>query len=55
MFQIIEVHVRKLLVLSCEKSHFIVMRGNLVSSKGLEVDKTKIEDIQNLSLPTTWI
>ena len=29
------------------------MLGHLISSKGLEVDKAKIEVIQNLPLPTT--
>ena len=29
------------------------MLGHLVSGKGLEVDKVKIEVIQNLPLPTT--
>ena len=30
-----------------------VVLGHLVSSKGLEVDKAKIEVIQNLPLPAT--
>ena len=30
-----------------------VVLGHLVSGKGLEVDKAKIEVIQNLPLPTT--
>ena len=55
--KILEVCVRKHLVLSWEKSHFIVREGvvlgHLVSGKGLEVDKAKIEVIQNLPLPTT--
>ena len=55
--KILEVCGRKQLVLSCEKSHFMVregvVHGHLVSSKGLEVDKAKIEVIQNLPLPTT--
>ena len=55
--KILEVCVRKLLVLSWEKSHFLVREGvvlgHLVSGKGLEVDKTKIEVIQKLPLPAT--
>ena len=55
--KILEVCVRKGLVLSWEKSHFMVREGvvfgHLVSGKGLEVDKAKIEVIQNLPLPTT--
>ena len=55
--KILKVCVRKRLVLSWEKSHFMVREGvvlgHLVSSKGLEVDKAKIEVIQNLPLPTT--
>ena len=49
--------VRKRLVLSWEKSHFMVREGvllaHLISGKGLEVDKAKIEVIQNLPLPVT--
>ena len=52
--KILEVCVRKRLVLSYEKSHFMVREGvvlgHIVSSKGLEVDKAKIELIQNLPL-----
>ena len=55
--KILEVCVRKRLIMSWEKSHFMVQEGvvlgHLVSSKGLEVDKAKIEVIQNLPLPTT--
>ena len=55
--KILEVCVRKRLVLSWEKSLFMVQEGvvlgHLVSGKGLEVDKAKIEVIQNLPLPTT--
>ena len=55
--KILEVCVRKRLVLSWEKSHFMVREGvvlgHLVSGKGLEVDKAKIEVIQHLPLPTT--
>ena len=55
--KILEVYIKKRLVLSWEKSHFMVREGevlgHLVSSKGLEVDKAKIEVIQNLPLPGT--
>ena len=53
--QILDVCVKKRLVLSWEKSYFMVREGivlgNLVSSKGLEVDKAKVEVIQDLALP----
>ena len=53
--QILNVYVKKCLVLSWEKSHFMVREsivlGHLVSSKGLEVDKPKVEVIQDLGLP----
>ena len=53
--QILEVCVKKRLVLSWEKSHFMVREGivlgHLVSNKGLEVDKAKVEVIQDLALP----
>ena len=55
--KILEVCVRKRLVLSWEKSHFMVREGvvlrQIISGKVLEVDKAKIEVIQNLSLPNT--
>ena len=55
--KILEVCIRKRLVLSWEKSYFMVREGvvlgHLISGKGLEVDKAKIEVIQNLPLPTT--
>ena len=55
--KILKVCVRKRLLLSWEKSHLMVREGvvfgHLVSGKGLEVDKAKIEVIQNLPLPTT--
>ena len=54
--KILEVCVRKRLVLSWEKSHFMVREGvvlgHLVSGKGLEVHKAKIEVIQNLPPPS---
>ena len=53
--QILEVRVKKHLVLIWEKSHFMVREGivlgHLVSIKGLEVDKAKVEVIQELELP----
>ena len=53
--QILDVCVKKCLVLRGEKSHFMVQEGivvgHLISSKGLEVDKAKVEVIQDLELP----
>ena len=53
--QIVDVCIKKRLVLSWEKSHFMVREGivlgHLVSSKGLEVDKAKVEVFQDLALP----
>ena len=55
--KILEVCVRKRLVVSWEKSHFmvreVVVLRHIVLGKGLEVDKAKIEVIQNLPLPGT--
>ena len=55
--KILEVCVRKRLLLSWEKSHFMVQEGvvlgHLVLGKCLEVDNAKIEVIQNLPLPVT--
>ena len=55
--QILDVCVKKRLVLSWVKSHFMVREGtvlgHLVSSKGLKVDKAKVEVIQDLALPTS--
>ena len=55
--KILEVCVKKRLVLSWEKSYFIVREGvvlgHIVSAKGLEVDKAKIEVVQDLPLPST--
>ena len=55
LMQILDVCVDKRLVLSWEKSHFMVREGivlgHLVSSKGLEVDKAKVKVIQDLALP----
>ena len=53
--QILDVCVKRRLVLSWEKSHFMVREGivlgHLVLSKGLEVGKAKVEVIQDLALP----
>ena len=55
--KILEVCIRKRLVLSWEKSHFMVQEGvvlgHIISGKGLEVDKAKIDVIHNLPLPST--
>ena len=55
--KILEVCIRKRRVPSWEKSHFKVWEGvvlgHIVSGKGLEVEKAKIEVIQNLPLPGT--
>ena len=55
--KILEVCIKKRLVLSWEKSHFMVRERvvleHIVSGKGLEVDKAMIEVIQNLPLPST--
>ena len=53
--QILDVCVKKCLVLNWEKSHIMVKDGivlwHLVSSKGLKVDKAKVKVIQDLALP----
>ena len=55
LMQILDVCVKKRLVLSWEKSYLMVregiLLGHLVSSKGLEVDKAKVDVIQDLALP----
>ena len=55
LMQILDVSIKKRLVLSWEKSHFMVREGivlgHLVSCKGLEVDNTNVEVIQDLALP----
>ena len=52
--KILEVCIRKRLVMSWGKSHFMVRErvvlGHIVSGKEVEVDKAKIEVIQNLPL-----
>ena len=54
LMRILDVCIEKRLVLSWEKSHFMVREGivlgHLVSCKGLEVDKAKVEVIQDLAL-----
>ena len=53
--QILDVCIKKRLVFSWEKSHFVVREGivlgHLLSSKGLEVDKATVEVIQDVALP----
>jgi hypothetical protein len=48
--------VEKHLVLNWEKCHFMVREGivlgHLVSERGIEVDRAKIEVIENLPFPT---
>ena len=55
--KILEVCVRKRLVLSRERSHFMVREevvlGHIIWGKGPEVDKVEIEVIQNLFLLAT--
>ena len=55
--KILEVCITKRLVLSWEKSHFMVREGvvlvHIISGKGQKVDKAKIEVIQILPLPST--
>ena len=55
--KIFEVCVKKRLVLSWEKSYFTVREGvvlrHILSNKGLEVDKAKIEVVENLPLSVT--
>ena len=45
------------LVLNLEKCHFMVEQGSvlghIVSSKGIEVDKSKIDLVRSLPLPTS--
>ena len=57
MTKIIKICVKKRLELSGEKSHFMVQEGvvlgNIISGKGLEVDKAKIEVTQDLPLAAT--
>ena len=54
---ILKVWITNGMVLSWEKFHLVVgeraVLGHLVSSKGLDMEKAKIEVIQNLLLPTT--
>jgi hypothetical protein len=45
------------LILSWEKSHFMVQEGivlgHIVSERGIEVDRAKVELIENLPPPTS--
>jgi len=49
------------LILSWEKSHFMVQEGivlgHIVSKRGIEVDRAKVELIENLPPPTSlkWL
>ena len=49
--------IEKDLVLNWEKCHFMVQQGivlgHIISEKGIEVDKAKMELIVKLSSPTT--
>ena len=55
--KILERCVEVNLVLNWEKCHFMVTEGivleHIVSEKGIEVDKSKIEVIENLKPPKT--
>ena len=55
--KILEVSIKKRLVRSWENSNFMVREGvvlgHIISGKGLELYKAKIEVIQNLPLPDT--
>ena len=55
--RVMQICVENKLVLSWEKSHFMVeegiVLGHHISKSGLEVDKAKVEVIKNLPLPTT--
>ena len=55
--KVLHICVENKLVLSWEKSHFMVeegiVLGHHISKNGLEVDKAKVEVIKKLNLPTT--
>ena len=55
--RVLQICVENKLVLSWEKSHFMVeegiVLGHHISESGLEVDKAKVKVIKNLPLPTT--
>ena len=55
--KVLHICVKNKLVLSWEKSHFMVeegiVLGHHISKNGLEVDKAKVEVIKKLNLPTT--
>ena len=54
--KVLQICIKNQLVLSWEKSHFMVREGivlgHKISKDGLEVDKAKVEVIKNLPLPT---
>ena len=57
--KILEVCVKKRLVLNWEKSHFMVREGvvlgHIISRKGVEVDKVKIEEERSVTHSLTSI
>ena len=54
--KVLEHCIEKNLVLNYEKCHFMVdqgiILGHIVSSRGIKVDKAKIDVIKSLSYPT---
>ncbi|CAA6672784.1 unnamed protein product [Spirodela intermedia] len=54
---VLEKCIEKKLVLSLEKSHFMVREGvalgHIVSERGLEVDRIKIDNIYKMTPPTS--
>ena len=55
--KVLKICVQNNLVLSWEKSHFMVQEGivlgHLINKEGIQVDKAKVEVIKNLPLPQT--
>ena len=55
--QVLKICVQNNLVLSWEKSHFMVQEGivlgHIISKEGIKVDQAKVEVIKNLPLPQT--
>ena len=53
--QVLKICVQNNLVLSWEKSHFMVQEGivlgHIISKEGIKVDQAKVEVIKNLPLP----
>lgn len=54
---ILQNYIETMLVLNSKKCHFMVERGTvlgyIVSSRGIEVDKAKVDVIQSLSYSST--